>query len=712
MYRIFLSLLILLPTVVLSQTAQDDTVKTVILDEVVVNAARGGSTLMTLPMAADVVTPLHYNQSRRLSLDDALINLPGILAQSRAGSQDLRITIRGFGARGAGDRSNAGTSRGIRVLIDNFPETEPDGRTSFDLVDLTSTQRIEVIRSNASALWGNASGGLVSISTVPVISEPVLSLQTTAGDYGLQKLSLQTATVLGKGKLYATLMRSSFDGWRANSSSEKTHLSIGIQTPFDERTRLGVFLVGAVSKFFIPGPLSQVQFNSQPEQANPTYLSRLERRENRLGRLGVAFDHQFDPFNEITATVYVNPKFLQRSERGTFRDFNRYHIGGSMLYKNRSLLSAELKNNFTMGWDEAYQDGAILFYSLSPMNDRGTTLRDNKREGANNFGFFVQDDLWWNEFVLFSMGARYDAVTYYSESFINMKLHDTKVFDRITPKIGFMVRLSPSWSIYANIGGGIEVPAGNETDPISTYGKDTVFALNPLLEPIRSTTYEIGIRQVLGFGEQSFVRSLSYDLALYTISLENDIIPYRGGRFYFTAGKTRRTGVEAGMQAKLAYGLSFQAAITYSKNTYISYLVDSVHYSLSKAGRYANYENNEVAGIPGIFYSGKIRLQPEFLPGMFFEGGLQQVGEYFVDDANQVNVPSYTLVNLTIGSTDLIKISRHIGASLHAGVNNLTNQRYAASAFVNPDIVGGVPLYLEPGLPRNFFGGIDIRYLF
>jgi hypothetical protein len=38
----------------------------------------------------------------------------------------------------------------------------------------------------------------------------------------------------------------------------------------------------------------------------------------------------------------------------------------------------------------------------------------------------------------------------------------------------------------------------------------------------------------------------------------------------------------------------------------------------------------------------------------------------------------------------------------------LTDKKYVSSAFINPDIVNGVPLYLEPGLPRNFVIGVSL----
>jgi len=62
--------------------------------------------------------------------------------------------------------------------------------------------------------------------------------------------------------------------------------------------------------------------------------TRLERRHNRVGRLGTTLEHDFGRTGGSTSgLLYVNPKLLQRSERGTFRGFTRYHAGGKPVYR-------------------------------------------------------------------------------------------------------------------------------------------------------------------------------------------------------------------------------------------------------------------------------------------------------------------------------------------------------------------------------------------
>ena len=664
-----------------------------------VRATRSSVSAFDAPLAITRVTRDVWSAKTGFGLNDALAAVPGALVQSRYGTSDVRITIRGFGARGAGDRSNAGTSRGIRVLLDGIPETEPDGRTSFDNVDLAAAEAIDVIRSNSSSLWGNAAGGVVSISTVPVIDRNFMTAQSMAGSFGLQRYVAQGGMKLGDGVAYASLVNTTFDGWRENSDARRVLLNAGVALRVADHTLLRVHLLAANNLMHIPGPLSAAQVATNPRQANATYEGRDERRYNRLGRLGVAIEHRIDDKQSVSGVTYVNPKYLQRSERGTFRDFTRYHVGGNVQYNRQELIGTKV-NRFTLGVDQAYQDGAILFYGLSATNGRAKDLRDNKGEGAYNSGVFIEDEFSLTDKFALTLGARGDAISYYYKSFINPKLDASRRFTRVTPKLGASYRASPTHVFYANVGGGIEAPAGNETDPASTFGQDTVTALNPLLEPIRSTTYEVGSKQIFNVGSgDGFITSVAYDVAGYLTNVTNEIVPYRGGRFYFTAGQARRMGFEVGLKASARGGVRFENAITVSKNTYEQYVVDSVHYG--KPGKSANYSGNAIVGIPNWFYSSNIVIAPTTAPlGLGAHFGVQGTGKYFADDANSVNVAESHTLGAGIRVDRLLKMGDTFVRGF-VSIENLTDRRWIGSAFLNPDIVNGAPLAYEPGMPRS-----------
>ncbi len=663
-----------------------------------VRATRSSENIFASPMAITRIDKSRFDAKAGFGLNDAMSSVPGALVQSRYGTSDVRITIRGFGARGAGDRSNAGTSRGIRVLLDGMPETEPDGRTAFDNVDLAAIEGIDVIRSNSSALWGNAAGGVVSLSTVPVIDRPFSSATVQSGSFGLMRYIAQTGAPIGNGGVaYATFVNTTFDGWRMNSDARRVMVNTGIVAPIGDKTKVRVHLTGSNNLFHIPGPLNDTQVAADPQQANATYNTRDERRYNRLARLGASVEQQISPRATVSAMAYINPKYLQRSERGTFRDFTRYHGGGNVAYNRNDTVNTTVKNRFTMGLDQAYQDGAILFYSLSATAGRGTTLSDNKKEGAYNNGVYVEDEMLFHDKIGVSIGARADGISYYYKSFIRPKTDASRTFSQVTPKLGLSYRVTPTHQFYANVGGGVEAPAGNETDPASTFGQDTVTALNPLLEPIRSTTYEVGTKH-FAVVNAGFITGVSYDVAAYLTNVKNEIVPYRGGRFYFTAGEARRTGVEVSLNAQAKHGFRLDNALTLSKNTYEKYLVDSVHYG--KAGAFADYSGNLIVGVPKWFYNSTLSWSDSRAPlGLGWSVGLQGFGDYYADDANTVKIPQAHLLNATLRADRLVQ-ARDVTLKAFVTVENAGDRAFIGSAFLNPDIVSGKPLAYEPGMPR------------
>ncbi len=678
------------------------------LPDISVLGDRQPKSFFEAPVAATEVQPEDAFGRNGTGLDAALRLVPGVVVQSRSGNHDVRIVIRGFGARGAGDRSNSGTARGVRVLVDGFPETEPDGRTAFDGIDLSVAERIEVVRSNVSSTWGNAAGGVVSVSTTPAVTGRRAEGGTLFGAFGLQRYVAQgSAAVGGSSAVHATLVRSVFDGWREHSGSDRVLLNAGASTIAGTRTRLTAHLLGTINDFRIPGPLTAAELATDPRQANATYRQRDERRLNRVARLGLAVRHgESGPWG-FSATVFAAPKDLTRSERGTFREFDRWHLGGSLVGRGAFGYGGSARGTVSAGVDEAYQNGPARFWSLTPDGGRGTTLMTDQREGANNLGVFAQHQLELGERFSVITGARYDVIRYAYEDKLNPQLDAARSFARVTPKLAMNLRLGPAHSVYASLGGGIEAPAGNETDPPGTFGQDTVTGLNPLLEPIVSTTWELGTRQALGGGTGP-VRFLTYDAAVYYTRVRNEIVPYRGGRFYFSAGRVRRVGAEVGLRAELAGGVSLGSALTWSNNKYLEYVVDSVHYGAPGAS--ADYSGNRIVGVPDFTTGAQAAWEPGFAP-LRAQLALDASAGYWADDANSVRVPGHSIWSLSVGTRRPLPVGGIIGVGGFVTLANVFDRAYVASAFLNPDVVNGVPVAFEPGFPRHLLVSVTLSYV-
>ncbi len=670
------------------EPAPVDSIPTVELEEVVITASRGGGDILKLPMAIGTVGPQELTSGRRMGLADALGSIPGVLVQSRAGASDVRMTIRGFGARGNGERSNAATVRGIKVLIDGIPETDPDGRTSLDLVDLSSVKRIEVIKTNASTLFGNASGGVVNIETFGRAQVPLVSTDNTFGSYGLRRNSLSVAAPLGNGSLSASLSNASYAGWRENAGSFSTQAHTGLMAQLSPSVKLRLMASAASNSFSIPGPLTFREFHDSPSMANPAYAARRERRANRLARFAAGLTASLTPSQSLDLLVYATPKELRRSERNTYREFYRLHAGFGAVYNIQP--DAVFFKRITAGIDGAYQDGAILFYNLAG-GERGTTLMTNKKEASVTLGTFLEGEVPLTPSLALVVGARFDRQMYSSGELPSTVSSGTPierlVLSHVTPKVSLLQLLSEHHSVYATVSGGIEAPAFNEVDPPPTLPN---VALNPLLKPMTSTTIEVGAKGFFFPEASNPITAVSYSVALYRISIRNEIVPYNGGAWYFSAGASERYGLEAGSQIDLRGGFSMSSSVTVLHSSYSEYMNDA-----------GNYSGKKVPGIPPLAFSVRASYAAPF--GIRFMVRGEHVNRYHVDDANTLLVPSSTLWSSSLSTAASWP---PLVFRFSVGLNNLANRPHVASAYINP-AAGPDPAYLEPGLPRNFFANID-----
>lgn len=662
-------------------------------DTVKVEGERVATDPMGVPAAATLLEREDWETSRLTGVDDALEFVPGVVAQTRSGGQDVRVTIRGFGARGAGERSNAGTTRGVRFALDGFPLTEPDGRTSLDFADIGLMDAARVIRSNTSGLFGPASGGVVDLYSATKFSAPFGEVSAQFGSFGYARQHGRFGMMAGSTRIGFSIATSDFDGWRDHSGGSQTTIMGSVLADPSPRTNVAVTLAATTNLQRQPGALTQEEFDANPLQADPTYVEQNARRDNRIGRLGAKLDQRFRTDDLLHIALFVEPKTIHRSERNRFRDFQRAHTGGTAFYRLPFDIG-EMPFRWTTGVDDAFQDGSVLFYDLGPDGTRGTELIANQREGINTFGAFTEVGVTLAPKWDLMAGGRWDFIHYISEDHMAPELDDTRTLDRFTPRGALSYRIRPEHSLYAALSSGIEAPAFNEIDPPPPYDETTT--LNPFLEPAYSTTYEVGAKGSFPFGEGP--SGLGYDVALYTLTVNNDIIPYNNGAFYTTAGESQRSGVELGLNGRMNFGLSGRLALAATDNKYVDYETGSPNDSGDIVT--VRYDDNESAGIPSSVVNASLRYQ--FREWPYIEAVYSHIGEYFANDANTDVVEAYSVVDLTIGGSHLFG-STELGGFVSG--RNLTDEEYAASAYVN----GVNGRYLEPGMEANVLVGITIR---
>ncbi|MFA6596863.1 MAG: TonB-dependent receptor [Ignavibacteriaceae bacterium] len=682
MPKILFTLLLLFPSLAFAFEAPGDSIKYV-FDEVSVVGDGGKADVKRIPASIENVK---IDESSNKSLTNAVKNIPGIFLQQRSGGEMLtKITMRGFGAR-----SNDPQITGIKILVDGFPETEPDGRTSLDLLDVSAFSQIEIGKTNSYNLFSAASGGYLNFITERNFIHPFSEISFSFGSYGFQKFQAEAGSKLKSGSVFVNISNTKFLGWRKHSENYSTNFNFYLKNQLDELSSLNLSVVGVSSSYKIAGPLTQQQLLTDETEANQTFLKHDERRSIEALRIGLSYQKYFTEEQSVAASFFVSPKILMRSQKNSYRDFNRVHLGGKVQYNFVKNFSTETVNKFSLGVDNQYQNGPSVFYSLSATNERGTTLKQNKNEGGLNYGLYFHDELSFKS-VIIDFALRYSQAKYLLDDFIDPLLSDKITFDAVTPGFGVSFALNENNYVMIHYAKGVENPAFNEVDPPA--GLDTLTGLNPLLKPSTSHTVETGFRGDFSLKE-TFINSVTYNIIGYSLVTYGELVPYQvaGASYYVSAGKTKRYGVEASLSLSTDYYFMFESSLTLAKNYFVDF-----H---NNAGDYAD---KTIPGVPARIASVSIEYQNPSLP--FINLRYTNLSQIYIDNANSVAAGQYDKFDLQFMYR--MKINP-VAINCFVEIENILDKKYISSVFVN----GSGGEFFEPGLPRNFSAGVALTYQF
>jgi iron complex outermembrane recepter protein len=653
------------------------------LEPIVVTATRVAEASADLPMSIDLVGRQQIREGQlQVNLSEPLIAVPGVNAQNRQNyAQDLQISVRGFGAR-----SSFGV-RGVRLYADGIPGTMPDGQGQFSNFDLGSADRIEVLRGPFSALYGNSSGGVISIFTEDAPAGQRVDASAEYGSFNTQRYALKE--MLGQaGGINLVVDASHFatDGYRDHSAAQRNVFNAKAAWQFNDGSRL-TLIANAVDLPDAQDPLglTQVQLDTNREQAGAGALAYNTRKSVQQEQIGAHYERSLSATDDLSAMVY-----------GGGRDTTQYqaipkategsptHPGGVIALDNgyagvdvhvtdhRPIADTPLQVTAGVSYDDLDEGRrGYLNFIGNELGVKGPLRRD-ENDTVYDLDEYLQ--LQWDPTARWRVeaGVRNSIVDVSSDNHLAAagSPADSGVrYGTVNPVAGLTYRAAPNLDLYGSYGKGFETPTLDELAYRSTNG--SLPGLNFALRTARSDNYELGLK--------AGGARMRATLAGFYIRTEDELAVQSntaGRSVYQNIPATQRRGAEAELQSDWSHGFSSQFAYTYIQAlTLQSYstciLVPCVPLVVSPGHR--------IPAVPAdTLYAG---LTWRRAPGDFWVT-LETVGraQIYANDLNSQAAGGYWLANLRLG-TEQQRTGWQFTEALR--VDNLSNRGYVGSVIVN-----------------------------
>ncbi len=655
--------------------AQQKTTDTLIVNElqpVTVTAYRLQTSDLATPLSITTIGQRQLqNGSQQLALDEALAGVPGLFVQNGTNfAQDIRVSIRGFGAR-----SQFGI-RGVKILVDGFPESTPDGTAQVDAVDPGSLTGISVIRSGTGGLYGNASGGSVNFSTMKFNDEEWIEIGSSVGSYGFHKSQLRMGG--GKANKFLYSVNSSYtatDGYRNHSAMKNWLVNGGFLIPIDSTLTMRCVVTYLNSPLAQdPGALTEEQVDADPTMAREANLVYNADESLWQLRTGIGVSKKINQKHSLNGNIYHTDRSFQARLPFDYVELERSFTGGTISHGFKSR-NWELSAGIDL---EDQNDDRKRYENES--GKRGS-LYANQTETFRSIGlFFVQKIALGKRFMVMP-SLRYDRMAigiddhYLDDNSNDSFQQNYKVFN---PTIGLSFLASQHFNFYLNAGSNFETPTLQELVTTIDLGPN---GINKDLQPQKSKSLELGSKMLLANGR------FRLEATLFRIWLTDEFVlisELERSRFE-NAGKSNRKGIELGMTGQLGKHLSCSLNYTFSDFKY---------------EEYKSFDGNTTPGIPRHLFGTALRYaRPE---GFFFNFYINRIGELVADDSNETQVPAYLLANASTGwrvQFPKLEIEPFLGC------NNLFDEAYNANIRIN----AGTRFY-EPAPLRNFYAGVKVRF--
>ncbi|HBY4453570.1 TonB-dependent receptor [Klebsiella pneumoniae] len=687
---------LLLPLIAAAEAADEQTM--------VVTAAPTTVSELDTPAAVSVVNGDEMRQAApRVNLSESLGAVPGLQVQNRQNyAQDLQLSIRGFGSR-----STYGV-RGLRIYVDGIPATMPDGQGQTSNIDIGSVDTIEVLRGPFSALYGNSSGGVINVTSQTGTQPPTVEASSYYGSFGTWHYGMKATGAVGDGShagdvdYTVSTNRFTTHGYRDHSGARKNLANARLGVRINDVSKLTLLLNSVDIKANDAGGLTADEWRDNPRQS-PRGDQYNTRKNTRQTQAGLRYERQLSAQDDLSVMMYAGEREttqfqsiprapqLKPSHAGGVIDLTRHYQGIDTRLTHRGELLVPV--TLTAGLDyenmserrKGYEN--FVMVNGAPQYGEQGALRRNERNLMWNVDPYLQTQWQLTDKLSLDAGVRYSSVWFDSNDYYitpgNGDDSGDASYHKWLPAGSLKYALTDAWNVYLSAGRGFETPTINEL----SYRSDNQSGLNFGLKPSTNDTVEIGSKTRIGNG--------LFTAALFQTNTDNEIVvdSSSGGRTsYKNAGKTRRQGMELGLDQQFGESWRLKAAWTWLDATYRTNVCDD-----------ASCNGNRIPGIARNMGYASFGYQPE--QGWYAGSDIRYMSDIMANDENTAKAPSWTVVGLTTG----YKWSYgRMDMDLFGRIDNLFDREYVGSVIVNES--NG--RYYEPAPGRNYGIGLNLAWRF
>lgn len=666
-----------------------------------------------------------------------------------------------------------GSQQGLSLYLDGVRLNQPFGDVvSWDLIPKAAIASI-TLNPGSNPLFGlNTLGGALGVQTKDGLANPGTSVQLLAGANRRAAVEFEHGGSDTDGRhWYVTGSRLHEQGWRDDSPSGLSQLFAKLGRRSGDTD---LALSAALASNNLNG--NGLQEQRMLERDRASVYTRPDNTRNRSALLTLSLSQALGGHWTLTGNAYART-ILTGTTNGDLNDDaldQGADVNNGVIHRTRTDqrnhgITAQLGyDGPLLGLASQSLVGAAADFSgshfvqeaepgwLNP--DRsvtGTGASDTAGHvdlsgHTRTLSVFASTVLTLARDTQLSLSGRYNHSSVRNRDAINPgggsgSLDGDQRFSRFNPALGLTFLPAAGVNAWAGLSQGSRDPSSVElgcADPANPCKLPNAFAGDPPLKQVVTTTVEAGLRSAAG-------QPLAWSVGLFRSDNRDDLLfvadDAAGFGYFKNFGRTRRQGLELGLEGQPAKGLSLGANLT---------LLDATYRTAETVDGSSNSSNDAAqAGLPGV--DGHIAIRPgdriPLVPRRMLKlradldlgtawsvgadaiamggapargnenGQHQPDGIYYLGPGRSAG---YAVLNVTAAW----RPSR--GVKLFAQVANLLDRNYSTAAQLGPtgfdaagsfqsrpfpaNANGDYPLrhatFFAPGAPRNVSVGVKVSF--